>query len=189
MYVTESGYGDAPGSSYAVPAATKARYLMRTLLENWNAGVTRTYLYELVDNGGGDFGSYGLTDANGTVKPAYSAVKNLLAHLNDQGTSIAPGSLAYTMTAPAQVHHALFQKRDRSFVLALWLEAPEWDPNGNRAVAIVPQPVLLAFGRSPSSLRTTVFDDGGNAATSSLTPAGALTISVGASPVLLDIGS
>jgi hypothetical protein len=189
MYVTESGYGDAPGTSYAVPAGTKARYLMRTLLENWNAGVTRTYVYELVDNGGGDFGSYGLTDANGIIKPAYWAVKNLLAHLSDPGASIAPGSLAYTLTEPAEVHHALFQKRDRSFVLALWLEVPEWDPSGNRSVAVAPQAARLTFGRSPSSLHTTAFDDNGNASTTGVAPAGVLTIQVGASPILLDITS
>ncbi|MDB5093099.1 MAG: Ricin lectin [Candidatus Eremiobacteraeota bacterium] len=187
MYVTESGYGDAPGTSYAVPPATKARYLLRTLLENWNAGVARTYVYELVDNGGGDFGSYGLTDGGGTIKPAYTAVKNLLAHLSDPGTSILPGSLAYTLAAPAQVHHALFQKRDRSFVLALWLEVPEWDPSANRSVAVTPQATLLTFGRSPSSLRTTAFDDGGNVTTRTVAPAGVLTIPVGASPALLDV--
>jgi hypothetical protein len=187
MYVTESGYGDGPGTSYAVPSGTKARYLMRTLLENWNAGVTRTYVYELVDNGGGDFGSYGLTDANGTIKPAYTAVKNLLAHLSDPGTSFAPGSLAYTLAAPAQVHHALFQKRDRSFVLALWLETPEWDPIGSRSLLVAPGAALLTFGRSPSSLHTTAFDDGGNATTRALASSGVLTVQVDASPVLLDV--
>jgi hypothetical protein len=189
MYVTESGYGDAPGTPSAVPPATKARYLLRTLLENWNAGVTRTYVYELVDNGSGDFGSYGLTDGNGTIKPAYTAVKNLLAHLNDPGAAISPGSLAYALAAPAQIHHALFQKRDRSFVLVLWLEAPEWDPTENRSVVVAPQAALLTFGRSPSSLRTTMFDDGGNVTTRAVAPAGALTIPVGASPIFLDVTS
>jgi hypothetical protein len=160
---------------------------LRTLLEAWNANVARTYLYELVDEGGGYFGSYGLTDANGNVKPAYVAVKNLLAHLSDPGKPIALGSLAYTLAAPAQVHHALFQKRDRSFVLALWLEASEWDPNANVPIAVAPQPTALTFGRLPTMLRTTSFDDAGNVTTQTIAPARTLTLNVGGSPTLLDI--
>jgi hypothetical protein len=186
MYATETGYGDTSDTVY-VPPATKARYTLRTLLEAWNARVARTYLYELVDEGGGYFGSYGLTDANGNVKPAYVAVKNLLAHLSDPGTPIVLGSLAYTLAAPAQVHHALFQKRGGVFVLALWLEASEWDPNANVPIAVTPQATALTFGRVPSMLRTTSFDDGGNVTTQTLVPAGVLTLNVGGSPILLDI--
>jgi hypothetical protein len=114
-------------------------------------------------------------------------VKNLLAHLSDPGSPVVLGSLAYTLAAPAQVHHALFQKRDRSFVLALWLEASEWDPNANVPVAVPPQAARLTFGRVPRSLRTTSFDDAGNVTTQALAPAGVLTLNVGGSPTLLDI--
>jgi hypothetical protein len=186
IYITETGYGDTSNAAY-VPPATKARYTLRTLLEAWNAHVPRTYIYELVDEGGGYFGSYGLTDGNGNAKPAYTAVKNLLAHLNDPGTPIVSGSLAYTLAAPAQVHHALFQKRDRSFVLALWLEVSEWDPNANRPLVVAPQAALLTFGRSPSSLHTTVFDDAGNTIRRTVAPAGVLTTAVDGSPTLLDV--
>jgi hypothetical protein len=186
IYITETGYGDTSNTVY-VPPATKARYTLRTLLEAWNARVSRTYIYELVDEGGGYFGSYGLTDGSGNVKPAYVAVKNLLAHLSDPGSPVVLGSLAYTLAAPAQVHHALFQKRDRSFVLALWLETSEWDPNANIPIAVPPQAARLTFGRVPKSLRTTSFDDAGNVTTQMLAPAGVLTLNVGGSPTLLDI--
>jgi hypothetical protein len=186
MYATETGYGDTSDTVY-VPPATKARYTLRTLLETWNARVVRTYLYELVDEGGGYFGSYGLTDGSGNVKPAYVAVKNLLAHLSDPGRPVVLGSLAYTLAAPAQVHHALFEKRDGSFVLALWLEVSEWDPNANVPIAVAPQSTAVTFGRVPSMLRATSFDDGGNVTTQALAPSGVLTLSVGGSPTLLDI--
>jgi hypothetical protein len=186
MLVTETGYGDTPDTVY-VPPATKARYTLRTLLEAWNAKLSRTYLYELIDEGGGYFGSYGLADGSGNVKPAYTAVKNLLAHLNDPGKAAVLGSLAYTLAAPAQVHHALFEKRDGSFVLALWLEVSEWDPSANVPIAVAPQATVLTFGRVPSMLRTTSFDDGGNVTTQALTPSRALTLSVGGSPTLLDV--
>ncbi len=186
MYITETGYGDTSDTVY-VPPATKARYVLRTLLEAWNAKVARTYIYELVDEGGGYFGSYGLADGTGSIKPAYAAVKNLLAHLSDPGTPVAPGSLSYTLAAPAQVHHALFEKRDKSFVLALWLEASEWDPNTNSPLALSPQTTRLTFGRIPSSLRTTSFDDAGNVTSGTVAPAGVVTLSIGESPTLLDV--
>ncbi|MDB5041821.1 MAG: hypothetical protein JWN27_2547 [Candidatus Eremiobacteraeota bacterium] len=186
IVVTETGYGDTSDTVY-VPPATKARYTLRTLLEAWNAKLSRTYLYELIDEGGGYFGSYGLADGNGNVKPAYTAVKNLLAHLSDPGRAVTLRSLAYTLAAPAQVHHALFEKRDGSFVLALWLEVSEWDPNANVPIAVAPQATVLTFGRVPSMLRTTSFDDGGNVTTQALAQSGAVTLSVGGSPTLLDI--
>jgi hypothetical protein len=157
------------------------------LLEAWNAHVPRTYIYELVDEGGGYFGSYGLTDGNGNAKPAYTAVKNLLAHLNDPGAPVVPTSLSYTIAGPVQVHHALFQKRDGSFVLALWLEAPEWDPGTNSPVAISPQLTQVTFGSSPSSVRTTSFDDTGNVTSRTIAPAAVLSIAVDGSPILVDV--
>jgi hypothetical protein len=186
IYITETGYGDTSNTVY-VPPATKARYTLRTLLEAWNAHVPRTYIYELVDEGGGYFGSYGLTDGNGNVKPAYTAVKNLLAHLSDPGAPVSPASLSYTLAAPSQVHHALFQKHDGSFVLALWLEAPEWDPGTNSPIMLSPQPTQVTFGNTPSSVRTTSFDDAGNVTTGTVGPASALSIAVDGSPILLDV--
>ncbi|MDB5041819.1 MAG: hypothetical protein JWN27_2545 [Candidatus Eremiobacteraeota bacterium] len=186
VYITETGYGDTSNTVY-VPPATKARYTVRTLLEAWNAHVPRTYVYELVDEGGGYFGSYGLTDGRGTIKPAYAAVKNLLAHLSDPGTPVVPRSLSYTLAAPAQVHHALFQKRDGSFVLALWLEAPEWDARTNTPLALSPQATRLTFARTPSRLRSTSFDDAGNVVTGTVASAASVTLNIGGSPTLLDV--
>jgi hypothetical protein len=184
--ITETGYGDTSNAVY-VPPATKARYTLRTLLEAWNAHVPRTYIYELVDEGGGYFGSYGLTDGSGNPKPAYTAVKNLLAHLKDPGGWVTPGSLSYTLSGPSQVHHALFQKHDGSFVLALWLEAPEWDARTNSPIALSSQSTQLTFDHTPSKLGKTTFDDSGNVTTNDVTAAGTVTLDVGGSPTLLDV--
>jgi hypothetical protein len=186
IYITETGYGDTSNAVY-VPPATKARYTLRTLLEAWNAHVPRTYIYELVDEGGGYFGSYGLTDGNGNVKPAYTAVKNLLAHLSDPGGPVSPASLSYTLSGPSQLHHALFQKHDGSFVLALWLEMPEWDAQTNSPIAVSTQSAQLTFGNTPSKLRTTSFDDSGNVTSATVNAANAITLDIGGSPTLLDV--
>ena len=78
IYVTEAGFSDQ-NDQYAVPPVTKARYMLRVLLDDWNAGVPRTYIYELVDEGSAPFSHYGLVDSNGNPKPVYTALTNLLA--------------------------------------------------------------------------------------------------------------
>ena len=181
---TETGYSDDPTDEYAVPAATKARYIARTLLEDWNAGVTRTYLYELADDGGTPFSHYGLVDALGNPKPAYVMLKNLLAHLTDPGGAFATARLNYSLTAPATVHHVLFEQRTGRYHLVLWVEASEWDPTTGHAVTVAPQTATLTFARAPSALTSTVFDDNGNVSTTAIN---AGTVTVTASPTIVDI--
>ena len=187
VMATETGYSDA-ADQYAVPAATKARYTMRTLLEHWNAGVVRTYFYELVDEGAQPFSHYGLADATGNPKPAYVALKNLLAHFADPGGSFTTTPLAYTLNAPSSVHHTLLQKRNGRYALVIWVEQPEWNPNTSATIPVAPQAVTLSFAHAPSALAATVFDDGGNVSTSTLAAsAGTATLQVTGSPTIVDI--
>ena len=181
---TETGYSDDPTDEYAVPAATKARYIARTLLEDWNAGVTRTYLYELADDGGTPFSHYGLVDGLGNPKPAYVMLKNLLAHLSDPGGTFATARLNYSLSAPATIHHVLLEQRTGRYHLVLWVEASEWDPTTGHVVTVAPQTATLKFAHAPSALTSTVFDDAGNVSTTAIN---AGTVTITASPTIVDI--
>jgi hypothetical protein len=189
VVATETGYTDGATDTYAVPAATKLHYELRTLLEHWNAGVPRTYLYELADDGNAPFAGYGLVDANANPKPVYLALKSLLAHLADPGPAFTPSALAYTLAAPSSVHHTLLQRRDGSYVLALWLELPEWDPVANAPIALAPQSVTLTFGRNPRTLGATSFHDDGSTSSTALTlsSGGTTTLTVAGAPTIVDI--
>ena len=68
-----------------VPGAVAARYLPRLLLTNAGAAV-RTYL-----PGGGSDAGPGLLDPAGAPTPAYHAVANLLALLDDGRRQVAAG--------------------------------------------------------------------------------------------------
>jgi hypothetical protein len=182
---SETGYSDAV-DVYAVPAATKAHYILRTLLEHWDAGVARTYFYELIDEGSAPFTHYGLVDASGNPKPAYTALKNLLLHVADSGTP-ALSPLNYTMSAAASVHHALLQKSNGSYVLILWDEVPEWDPNALVPIAVTPQTVTLNFAATPSTLAATTFDANGNVTTVPLVARASVSLTVNGSPTVVDI--
>lgn len=185
--ITETGYSDDPVDQYAVPAVTKARYTVRTLLEAWNAGVPHTYLYELIDEGSAPFSHYGLADASGNPKPVFTAIANLTHHLSDPGGSFSPAPLRYTFDAPANVHHTLLEKRNGTYELIFWNEIPEWDPNANATIATTSQAVTISFGSIPSALTDTTFADSGDVSTVTLSPTLVLTLHASAWPAIVDI--
>lgn len=173
VVATESGYDDNLGATYGVPAAVKARYLLRTLLTAWNAGMPRTYLYELLDEGPtstADFASSGIIDASGNPKPSYFAIKSLIGAVADPGASFNPTPLNYGLVAAPSVHSTLLQKRNGSYVLALWIEAPSWDPVAKSAITVAPQSVTLAFATAPSSVSAQTISDAGTLGTTAVTP-------------------
>jgi hypothetical protein len=185
---TETGYGDATGTSRAVPPATKGRYEMRTLLEHWIAQVPRTYFYELVSIGTDGFSSFGLTDSSGNPKPAYTALQNLLRHLSDPGPAFTPTPLNYAVGASFPVQHVLLQKRNGTYALILWVEASDWDPVTASPVVVTPEPVRLTFKMNPSSLKVLTFADDGTTQTSTLTAtAGQATLAATNQVMIIDI--
>lgn len=182
---TETGYSDDSADQYAVPPATQAHYLVRTLLHDWNAGVVRTYLYELADEGAPPFSHYGIVDASGNPKPAYALLKSFLTHLADPGGAFTTTPLNYTLTAPATVEHSLLERRNGTYSLVLWVEGSEWDPTTSTPIALASQTATLTFARSPTSLTATAFDDAGNATTAAVSANG--TVTVTGSPTIVDI--
>jgi hypothetical protein len=185
-YITECGYSDQI-DQYAVPPVTKARYTLRMLLENWNAGALRTYIYELVDEGAPPYSHYGLVDAFGNPKPAYTALSNLLAHLADPGGSFATTPLNYTLSAPSTAMHTLLQKRNGTYELIIWNETSEWNPDTNTPLPTTPLQVVLTFAKAPSSLAQTTFADSGSASAVPLATATSVSLSAGAWPTIIDI--
>ena len=74
-------------------------------------GVGRTYIYELIDQGSaiaGNAGHFGLARMDGSPKPAFTALKNLIATLADPGPQALPQNLQFTLSgASSNVHHLL----------------------------------------------------------------------------------
>jgi hypothetical protein len=185
MWATETGYGDAPGSQYALPPAIKMHYTLRTLFEHWNAGVARTYFYELVDEDQGPFGSYGLANDQAEPKPAFTALAALLAHLAGRGSQSA--RLDIRLQALSAVHHTLLAKGDGTFVLALWQEVQEWNPLQQRAMRVVPLPVTIWLDSRPHGLTRTIFGPDGVPASHSLPTSAHFSLSIDGGVTLVDI--
>ena len=143
---TETGYG-TDRTKNSVDAVTQAVYLPRLLLEQFAAGVTRTFPYELIDEGGEPFGHYGIVDRNLEPKPAFTALAALIGALHDTSSGFKPGALPFSIDgATTDVHHVLLQKHDGRFIIALWIAAPSCDPVTHVALNVAPQQVTVRVG-------------------------------------------
>ncbi len=164
VMTTETGYANDP--SAGVPEAVSAVYMPRLLLEQWNAGVKRTYLYELLSDLGQDFG---LMRSDGSYKPAFYAVSNLLNLLSDKGASFTPGSLPYTLNgADSNLHRLLMQKQDGTFYLALWLEESSFDPNQQTPIVVTPESIQLQSTQQMNGVTVYQWNQDGKVAASNV---------------------
>jgi hypothetical protein len=144
VMITETGYMMFPQPQpYTIPFGTGASYIPRTLLLAFMQGVKRTYMYELLDEPSAAPG-YGLIDGNMNPKPAFTAVQSLINSLSDEGPSFTPGKLAYSLTGGnATLKRVLFQKRDGSFWLVLWLEQSSYDEVNMKEIPVTAENVNL----------------------------------------------
>lgn len=154
IVVTETGWHNAIGDTHAsqkgVSEQVAAKYVPRLFLEYFNQGIQRTFLYELMDERSqpDQENNFGLIRSDGTPKPAFYSLKNLMSLLNDAQGSTALGGLRYSLTGNTQnVHHTLLQKSSGEFYLVLWSDVVSAD-------AAVNQPVTLNLS-SPIKQATT----------------------------------
>lgn len=147
IMTTETGYGDDLSLPDGVPPEVAAMYLVRLLLFQFKAGIRRTYLYELADEGPPPFHQYGLVRGDGTPKPAYLAVHALLNLLADPGPAFTPTPIAYEVKGrtPDLLDLGL-QKRDGTTFIALWQETSGWDVNSQ---TVIPVPRVAVELRVP----------------------------------------
>ncbi len=177
VIATETGYTNATNTANYVPTDVSAVYLPRLLLEQYRAGIKRTYLYELLSEGGED---YGLLTSTGAQKPAFPAVANLLNMLSDPGPAFTPDTFPVTISGGnANVHSVLFEKRNKVFYLAVWIELPRYNgatSTPGKAVVVSPQPLTLTLGSPVQSAILNQWDATGNVTPSTLATSQTLNI-------------
>lgn len=161
LIASESGYHDATrwtGEHAGVSEAAMARYAPRLLLDYFNAGIRRSYLYELFDEGISNTNreeAFGLLYADGTPKPAYTSIKNLITLLADPGPSFGLGSLSYELTGDTtNVRRLLLQKRSGRFYLVIWHDAFSFDQVSKTTAAPSAKRVTLKLARAATQVRT-----------------------------------
>ncbi len=157
---TETGYHTATawtGEHPGVSEVAQGHYTPRLLLQFFNAGVNRTYLYELMDEGTNNADremSFGLLRSDGSEKPAYVALQNLITILKDPGSAFTPGALAYTLGGDSSsVRHTLLQKRDGRFYLILWQDARSFDLQSRSTIVVDHRPAMLNLPSAVTQIR------------------------------------
>ena len=160
LTATEAGYHnalrDTSSGQPGVSERAAARYMPRMYLEHFNRGIKRTYAYELIDSKPNPKRddrekNFGLLRNDGSHKPAYTSLKNLIHLLEDPGPAFKTKSLDYSLTGEtSRVHRTLLQKRDGSFYLVLWQERPSYDQGAKKDIAVPTQRVRLNLNQPVS---------------------------------------
>lgn len=176
IVATEAGYHNAvqTTSDHAgVSERTSAIYLPRLLLGHFNLGIKRTFIYELIDLRPDTAFTdrdehFGLLRNDGTKKPAFAAVKNLLGILEDEAKFDA-GQLEYKLSGPKDLNSLLLQKQDGSFYLALWRGVSSYDLEKNQDLSVAAQKLELELRSAPKSLNTYAFSPEGSVSKNEVT--------------------
>lgn len=150
MMVTEIGYSTGNANSdRPVSETVQGKYIPRMFLENFNSGVYRTFSYEFIDqrlDPNNSEMNYGILRHDGSPKPAYTALQNLIGLLNDSSTPFTPGTLTYSLSGETQnVRQTLLQKSNGNFYMVLWLEVPSTDQTISQTINLsLNTPIQLA---------------------------------------------
>jgi hypothetical protein len=153
IMVTETGQHNAMNTTlnYILPASedTAWKYISRQLLLNFNKGVKRSFLYELIDlfdnpqKDNVEY-NYGLLRNDGSEKPAFIAVRDLVQFLKDTKTSFAPRTIDYELVGDTQdVHQTLLQKSNGNLYLILWKDVLSYDYSNKRSIDVPPAKAYL----------------------------------------------
>lgn len=165
IVTTETGYKDHPSEENWVPQDVAGRYMPIVVLEQFRAGIVRTYLYELIDFP--KSGHFGLLNQNGSPKPAFNAVKSLLNLLADPGPPFTPSDLAYTVRNDSgDVRHVAFQKRNGTSFVALWLAKQSYSQEDGKRVNVATEHVVMTVPRDVERVRTHEWQIDGSVSTS-----------------------
>jgi hypothetical protein len=170
VVASEAGYHSAmnvrAGKHRPTPEKVIAKYLPRLVLWDLKKGIVRTYVYELLDSfnkGDADPESnFGLIRYDGSRKPAFYALKNLISIFSDQGAVPHPQALDWSMTSKDDaIQSMVFQRSDGSFLLVLWLAVPAWDPDQRSEVASKSVGTEITLPAAISKATTLAFTDEG----------------------------
>jgi hypothetical protein len=130
VMTTEIGWSNSGFSGNTI-----AKYILDAAVDGIKDGDAGMYFYGLYDDGSG---SWGLFNANGTARPAATALHDLTSLLADtgaNGATFVPGSLAYTLAGTETGDSSvLIEKSDGSFWLSLWNETEA--VNGGHIVTV-----------------------------------------------------
>ncbi|GAP97528.1 PA14 domain-containing protein [Leptolyngbya sp. NIES-2104] len=186
IIVTETGYhngiNDRETTHKAVTEQVSAKYIPRTFLEFFNRGIKRTFLYEFLDQRPlpDSENNYGIIRHDGTPKPAFYALRNMIRVLNDKPGSTASGSLSYYFSGDVKdLRHMLLQKSNGEFYLVMWLNSESTEATKTQRVTVN----LL----TPTKEAATFLPNRSDSATATFSTPSRVTMDVPDAPIILKV--
>lgn len=197
--ITETGYYTAVDAmdwgGGGVTPKLQAVLTVNALLDAFKNGVATTYLYELMDNVAKPSStaledSFGLFLADGTPKPAATAIHNLTTLLADPGTrasTFQTATLSASITGlPSTGSSLTLEKSDGTYELVVWNEPKVWDQPTRSAVAPAAVPVSVDLGGIYQTVR--LYDPlAGTAPQQTLSNVGTVSLSLTTDPVIIEV--
>lgn len=157
LLVTECGYHNKERNPNhpGVSERAAAIYHLHLFFIYFNQGVERSYKYEMLDLHEDDTMTdmechFGLVRTDGSVKPSFTAIRNLLRVLSDDdGADCRCRPLDYAVEAPegVTIRTTLLQKSDGRWFLALMRECEAYDLKRLTDVEVEPVDVTVRTAR------------------------------------------
>ena len=125
------------------------------MLSHFRWGVPRSFVYELVDvrdNLPRDDSeeNFGLLRNDLSPKPAFTALKNLLATIGAGTPSSLEPLEGIVEDQPSDMQLYAFEQADGDYVLALWRHASIWDRANQQPITVTPRNVRLQLPSAAS---------------------------------------
>ncbi len=173
IYATECGYHTAINltnqDQAGVSERAQGKYVPRLFGEYWNRNIVRANIYELLDEGTNLLYSqdcYGIVHQDGTPKPAYTAMKNMIALLSDTNDIFTPNVLTFGLSGnTSNIHYTLLQKGGYAFYLLIWQNVSCFNQSTKKDVTNATVPVTFTLPATITNAITYSYDDSGNLST------------------------
>ena len=155
IFATETGYHNAidhdPTSGglwmYGISEQAAAKYISRLYFMSFKRDVKRTYLYEFIDEIEDPVEperNFGLLRNDGSTKPAFNVMKNIITVLQDPGPTFQAMPMNYSFTGQIDdIEHMLLQKRDGRFYLVVWANTESYGIELKSDIAVADRQVTL----------------------------------------------
>ncbi len=193
VITTETGYHNTVNTTdghRGVPEDVAGKYIPRLCLEQFNYGIPRTLIYEFINTYNDPnslYQNFGLLRNDGSEKPAFTALKNLISLLKDPGATFTPGALDYALSGnTTDIHHTLLQKRNGTFYLILWQEVSSFDPDYQQNLNISSLQVTLTLNQ-PIESATTYLPNNSTASVKLATKPNQISLNVPDYPLVVEL--
>ena len=188
IVLTETGYPTVPANVDEIAAA---KYNLNTLFENALNGLSRTYLFELVDLNSSPADSnaedhYGQFHDDWSPKAGATAIHNLTTILQGAGPGTNATSLNYSVSGLPATGRSFLLGSNTGFDLAIWVDATIYNPSNATDIVASPYTATINLGATYSSVQ--VFDPlQGTTPIAVFNQVSAVPVSVTDHPVILQI--